>query len=457
MGMCDGIPHQQIARYLEAELELNSIPGLTVAIARRGGACSAAFGVKDVTTRVPMEVRTPADLASVSKSFTAAALWQLWKQQRVDLDVPASRFLPELQDSQLAPVTVRQFLRHRSGLPRTGNFLAPYSGAFREPELRTALIKLRAARLRWAPGAIFRYANSNYVVLAALVERISGEPFPSYLRSHLFETIGMSRTTILYKQALDWSLATPHEWQWGRVRPSPPRFFGWYGASLVRSTAEDMGNYLRVWMGELRDGLVPRPGWWNEDTAVRYDWGWFIVRQAGWLRNELVLEHSGDIWGSNAAAVIAPGREVGVAILINMGAERALAIARGVLARSQDIDAPPAGTALLRSRPDYWAMWFVAASITMLILTAVHSLRVVRQVRHGIRRLSREPLRVVRAAVLGFLGIFLVYLLISDFTPPLAVFPATIQIALPLLAVAVAALLMSVGLLGLYPRWRRAG
>ena len=452
VGICDGIPKEQIARYLETELELNSIPGLTVTIARRGGACSVAFGATDVRTLDPMHVETPADLASVSKSFTGAALWQLWKDGRVALDDPASKYLPELAESQLAPVTVRQFVRHRSGLARTGNFLAPFSGAFHEPELKTALIKLRAARPRWAPGTVFRYANSNYVVLAALIERLSGEPFPSYLRSHLFEPIGMTRTTILYQQALDWGLATPHEFQWGRVRPSPPRFFGWYGASLVRSTAEDMGRYLRAWMGELPGVLMPEAGWWNEDAAVGYDWGWFIIRRAGWLRHELVLEHSGDIWGSNAAAVLAPRRNVGVAILINMGAERALAIARSVLALAEGIDAQPPRTALLRSRPDYWAMWFMAASILMVVLAALYAVRVIGQVQRGVRALSTEPARLVRAVMLGFLGVFLIYLLASDFTPPLAVFPATIQIALPLLAVAVAAVLLCVGLLGLYPR-----
>ena len=453
-GECDGVPQDQIGAYIEAERQLNSIPGLAVTIVSSGGICSAAFGVKDVASGTAMAVDTPSDLASVSKSFTAAAVWQLWKQGKLNLDAPASRYLAELRESGLAPVTIRQFLRHRSGLPRTGNFLAPYSGASREPELKTALVKLHEAQIRWTPGTMFRYANSNYVVLAALVERVSGEAFASYLRMRLLEPIGMKRTTIVYREALAWGLARPHEWQWGRVRPSPPRFFGWYGASLVKATAEDMGRYVQAWLGHLPQarGAVPEPGWWTQDEPTGYEWGWFIRKRAEGLGNKVVVEHSGDIWGNNAAVILAPEIGTGAAVLINMGAERALDIARGVLAVTAGMRGEAPRAAPLMGRPDFWAMVFVGASAAMLAAVAFLTAMVVRQIRRGARTLRREPLRIIRAAMLASLALVLVYMLLSDFTPPLAVFPATIQIALPLLVVAVAAVLVCAATTGIFAR-----
>ena len=76
-----------------------------------------------------------------------------------------------------------------------------------------------------------------------------------------------------------------------------------------------------------------------------YDLGWFVTPLASWLDGSLVLEHTGDVWGGNTAAMIAPERKLAVVVLINAGVGRAEQIARGALARAAGLPGADPGVA----------------------------------------------------------------------------------------------------------------
>ena len=112
-----------------------------------------------------------------------------------------------------------------------------------------------------------------------------GRPFPNAMRERVFDELGMSRTWAgPFEQ--DATTAVPHEWQWGRVRVSPSLFFGWLGASLVKSTARNMGRYLTFLLGDA-DGdaeLAMGPNRWL-GLEKGYDLGWYVQTEgalAGW-------------------------------------------------------------------------------------------------------------------------------------------------------------------------------
>jgi len=420
----------EIDRYVRTEMELNHLPGLALAVVREGAVETRAFGVKSLATGEAMTVDTPVELASVSKSFTALAVMRLG----VELDRPVVRYLPEF--SLDARIRVRHLLQHTSGLARADDFLVPCCGRPGEFNLGLAVRRIGGARLRRAPGEAFRYANSNYVLLAAVVERVSGQPFPAYMRSQVFEPLGMTRTTVEEVKAR----ATPHEWQWGRMQVSPSRFSGWYGASMVKSTARDMGRYLAA---------LPASGWWTKPKPPVYDMGWFLQPKAEWLKGTPVLEHTGDIWGGNTAVVVAPELRLGVAVLINGGTNRAGPIARGVLRQLAGLPAPVPRTMRRVDNPDFWAMCFAAAAGVILVGVVAYGMRVRRQFVRGEHCFVRSGWAVARAVVLAAMAGCLVFLLGSDVTPPLAAYPATVKMTLPALVVATALLLLGGAISGL--------
>jgi len=451
-GLEGEIDLRALDRYVRAEMRLNEIPGLALAVARGRAVSTRAYGVKSLATGEPMTTDTPVELASVSKPFTALAVLQLVKAGKLHLDAPLVRYLPEFSPGRGSPlerITVRHLLRHTSGLARRNNFLVPCCGQPGEFDLCLAVRKLRDADLRRAPGAAFAYANSNYVLLAALVERLSGQPWPLYLRTQVFLPLGMTRTTLDRTEALAWGLAPGHERQWGRVRPSPSRFFGWYGASLVKSTADDLGRFLTAALSGAVE-LFPA----GTRLEPPYDWGWSVTPQAVELDGSLLLEHTGDLWGGSTAVLVAPDLKLAVAVLLNAGVDRAGPMARSVLARAAGRGGSQPEVASRLNDPDFWALCLTVTSFLIVAGLALYAYRIRNEFRRGERRIAgvNSPWERARVVLLLVMAGCLLVLALDGWGPPPASLPSTLRVAWPLLACSFAGVLAAAALSGLTAR-----
>ncbi len=430
-----------VDRYIRAEMELKEIPGLAIAVAREGAIVAVlAWGVRNLESGAPMTTATPVELASLSKPLTAMAVDQLRRAGKLDLDAPLARYLPEFA-SGWPGLTPRHLLRQTSGLRRWHDFEAPCCGQAGEFDLALAARKLARARFRQAPE--FRYANSNYVILAALVERVSGLRFTDCMTRHVFAPLGMNHTTLHREQAQRWGLAESHERQWGRLRPSPPSFLGWYGSSQVKSSAEDMGRYLAA---------LTSTSW--EPLQAPYDQGWFLRSLPGL---GMVAAHTGDLWGSNTAVMVSMEKRLGVVVLGNAGSVRAGEIARGVLERAAGLPGVPPARVPKTVDPDFWAILFLAAAWLIAGSLAVYVPRAWIEWRRGGRGFRPRKWTVARATMLGAMAAYLGLRLAVVGAPPVAALPKSLQTALPALVVAVMILLVAAALAGLAPRDHRGG
>ncbi len=447
----------EIDRYLQAEMELNGIPGLSLAVVADGAVSHVgAYGVRSVESQEALSVDTPVELASVSKSFTALAVLRLERSGRLDRDAGVTSFLPELGAGKWQGVAIRDLLRHRSGLRRRHDFLVPCCGQAGNLELDRAAELMAGAELEGSPGEMFSYANSNYVLLAAVVQRASGFPFAEYLKTTIFEPLGMHHTTVDEEEAHAWNMAARHERQWGRVDVSPSRFLGWYGSSRVKASAKDMGSYLAALLDPQSSYVsVPLSGraWWNQ-LEPEYDLGWSVQTEAEWLGGEFVLEHTGKIWGSDTAVVLAPRRRAGVAVLVNLGTDRASRIARALLASRFGSPLPPPQRISRAENPDTWAGVFLASAAGLFAAILWYGARVLGQVRRGDRTRQATAWRMARAAVLAGLAGKLIHSAVWPTGPPHSALPTTIGISLPALVASVAALLLLAAATGLFPRSR---
>ena len=155
----------------------------TVAISRRGRVVyDRGFGVADLRTGELNGAATTYHIASVGKTFTAVAIAQLVDAGRLSLDDPLAKALPAYHwRPAAAAVTVRQLLGHRSGLgqgQRVADSLEAQWADTAEPA--------------FPPGTRWSYSNDGYLILAAIVERVSGQPFLGYLRRHVWAPAGMA-------------------------------------------------------------------------------------------------------------------------------------------------------------------------------------------------------------------------------------------------------------------------
>ena len=175
-------------------------PGAVVSVWRDGETVfSKAYGMANLTYGIPFEVDTRTNIGSTSKQFTAFAVMLLVERGELSLDDDIRTHIPELPDLG-ETVTVRNLLTHTSGYREFLNLLImtgrrlDHSDFIDRDELIT--IVQRQPALQNAPGAEFNYNNTAFGLAAALVERISEQPFHEFMAENVFGPIGMTRTLV---------------------------------------------------------------------------------------------------------------------------------------------------------------------------------------------------------------------------------------------------------------------
>ncbi len=154
-----------------------------------------AYGFADREAHTSNTIETAFNLGSINKFFTQIAIRQLADAGKLDVDSSLARAWPDYPNQDVARrVTIRQLLQHRSGVG--GNIFAAPPGKARGDIRRLAdyLPLFVNAPLQFEPGTQQRYSNAGYIVLGLLVEHLSGEDYYDYVRRHIFEPAGMTRT-----------------------------------------------------------------------------------------------------------------------------------------------------------------------------------------------------------------------------------------------------------------------
>jgi D-alanyl-D-alanine carboxypeptidase len=167
-----------------------------VLVAHQGKAIFArAYGLADREHNIPNTLQSRFSLASMNKMFTAVATMQLVQAGKLALDDPLARYLTGYPNRELAAkVTIGELLSNTGG---TGDIWGPEFDKHRL-ELRTVqdYIHLYGQRaLRFEPGSRWEYSNYGFILLGAVIEKVSGESYPSYVREHVYVPAGMASTS----------------------------------------------------------------------------------------------------------------------------------------------------------------------------------------------------------------------------------------------------------------------
>ena len=167
-----------------------------VVIAQNGtSVIERAYGMADREAGRPNTIETAFNLGSINKFFTQIAIRQLAAAGKLALDSTLARAWPDYPNQEVARrVTIRQLLEHRSGIG--GNIFAAPAGKKRSDVRRLAdyFALFASEPLQFEPGTQQRYSNAGYIVLGLLVERLAGEGYYDYVRRHIYEPAGMTRT-----------------------------------------------------------------------------------------------------------------------------------------------------------------------------------------------------------------------------------------------------------------------
>jgi CubicO group peptidase (beta-lactamase class C family) len=216
-------------------------------------------GLREVPSRAPVDSATVFRIASMTKSFTAAAVLQLRDAGKLALDDPVERHVPELRGlrpptADAPRITIRHLLTHSAGFPED-NPWGDQQLAATEAEFGAML---RAGiPFSTAPGTAYEYSNYGFAILGRVVANVSGMPYARYLRERILLPLGMRGTTLEAREVPPARLAYGYRWQDDRwlLEPAlPDGAFGPMGGLLT--TVADLSR----WVGFLQDAWPARDG-----------------------------------------------------------------------------------------------------------------------------------------------------------------------------------------------------
>jgi CubicO group peptidase (beta-lactamase class C family) len=200
---------EKIDALIQSQVTDGNTPGIAISIAKDARTMyEKAAGVRDTSTKAPMLITTPQSIGSTTKQFTAAAILLLQQQKKLSIDDKLSKFVPEYVYAD--KVTLRQMLNMVSGI--SDDDPAIYGGKLTQPITREAMFKnLNRLPLMWKPGTHMIYTNTNYNLLALVVERASRQSYLTFLRDHIFSPLGMSSTSTIDQPPPDMAAGYYHE------------------------------------------------------------------------------------------------------------------------------------------------------------------------------------------------------------------------------------------------------
>jgi CubicO group peptidase (beta-lactamase class C family) len=269
------IVHDSMARVLDRALVDSAFPGAIGVVGTRDGALSSyVVGRIDWPADAPPpDERTLWDLASLTKVIgMTTAMMQLVEQDRVELDAPVVRYLPEFAGEGKERVTIRHLLTHSSGLPS-------WRPLYKEATTAdTGIAIVLATPLDTVPGARMVYSDLGAILLGKVVERVSGEPLDSYLARHVFGPLGMTSTMYRPDPSLRDRIAPTEFDPWrqrhirGEVHDENAFMLGGVsGHAGLFSTAADLTRFARMMLaGGTLDGVrILRASTIAQFTAVQ--------------------------------------------------------------------------------------------------------------------------------------------------------------------------------------------
>ncbi|CAN5192492.1 hypothetical protein BH20VER2_BH20VER2_17750 [soil metagenome] len=291
---------ETIRKIARAEQQRLEIPGLTVAVSRGGEMLlNEGFG-NDV------DADSVYQLGSISKQFTAAGVLRLVEQGKLTLEAPVTQFFPDAHESW-RDVRISHLLHQTSGIreffsiPEVGKALTDHT---RTPD--ELLQRILREPLGFGPGSRWSYSNSNYTLLAAIIEQLSGAPYEEFLAREFFQPLGLQSMHHCENQPTRPHIVTGYNIRDGKPVPAEIENMNWArGDGGLCGTAADLVKWAQSYS---YDKLIP------QQRLAPYGYGVSLVSL-----DEKVpkIAHNGAIGGFMCTLAFYPDQQLAIAVLTN--------------------------------------------------------------------------------------------------------------------------------------------
>jgi CubicO group peptidase (beta-lactamase class C family) len=314
----------KVAAIAQKVLADTGVPSASIGIVQNNHIVYAqAFGLARVAPPVPAEASMAYPIGSISKQFTATAILILQQQGKLSLQDPVSKFFPELTRSH--DVKILNLLTHTSGYQDYApqDYTIP---AWKLPGDPLAVVHEFAGKpLDFEPGTQWQYSNTNFVLAALIVQKVSGEPFARFLRDNVLAPAHLDDVLNLNTDQSRLQVTGYMRNALAPIRPAALEAPGWYFGD--GDLAMPVAQLLKWDLTIINQSLLTPASYKAMETPFalangkdsHYGLGVEVYNQDG----RLVIEHSGEVGGFVAENLLFPGDHLAIAVLTNQEASDA--------------------------------------------------------------------------------------------------------------------------------------
>jgi CubicO group peptidase (beta-lactamase class C family) len=279
-----------------------------------------AFGLASLDYDIPNTDTTIFNIGSVSKQFTAMGIVRLQLECKLSLDDDIRMYLPELPDFGYK-ITIRHLLHHTSGLRDIHSILTLAGWRSDDPRSNKDLydIMQRQKELNFIPGDEYLYSNTNYILMAMIIEKVTGENFGLWMKENIFLPLGLSKTYVEdIATRVKKGNATSYKQQEDKSFNRAIEYWDYIGSGNLHTTAKD----LLSWLNNFSN---PKSGWenafsllqttdtLNNGTYLKYAFGIEIDSINGIRR----ISHGGGVGGFRSFVCTFPNQAISIVVLTN--------------------------------------------------------------------------------------------------------------------------------------------
>ena len=311
---------ETMLRYL---VEDSVVPGAVLGVLEADGSTRIVSYGSAGSAQGAMDEQRLFEIASVTKTFTATVLTDMVVRGEVALDDPVNRHLPDsvsLASRGGRAVTLEHLATHMSGLPRRGHLAEDINDPYADFTLDVLYDFADTVELRDVPGSRYRYSNSGMSLLAHVLSRAAGKPYPELLSERVLEPLGMAATTYTPTGAAIERLVMPHDdrgeigyWTMPDVS---------HGLGMLFSTAADLLRYLEAQVRPADSGLARAIPLTHEIRVTTSQHAQSLGWHASVLEGDTIWWHGGATDGTTIQVAFDPGQGIGAVLLMNAGGYR---------------------------------------------------------------------------------------------------------------------------------------
>lgn len=327
---------REIDEYAKAVLATHGGPGMAIALIKDDKVVLAkGYGTRELGKEAPVDENTVFAIASNSKAFTTAALAILVDEKKIAWDDKVSKYLPAFQMYDpwvTSELTIRDLVTHRTGLDTFSGDLLWYETTYSADQIleRVKFLKpVSSFRTRYG------YQNLMFIAAGRVIEKVSGQPWCSFVKQRILDPLGMARTACSVKDLPDNS-AFPHNESGGKLRVLPRgNVDGADSAAALNSSVADLSRWIRTQLGkgkfEGKQIFSESQAWqmhqpylaqqisenaWKANPTRHFTgvgMGWFVYDYQG----RKIINHSGGLDGMLSYTVLIPEENAGFVVLSN--------------------------------------------------------------------------------------------------------------------------------------------